>query len=176
MVNPIRAGSGFVVFREMIAMKSIVLSIILAGLTFLAASYPASAAVEYNQWIPFEDDFDSCTGEVVAVTGTQHIIGRTTEDATGKMHFSFTRHTQGTGVGTESGAEYLLIDSVHRSVIEGTEVEGATVYTEGFSALLIRKGESAPSDDSLVTLLTHYTITPDGMMTVSIEFGNATCR
>ena len=102
-------------------MKTRFFSILLAGLIVLVSHSPAAASVEYNLTISFVDDYDSCTGERVEVTGTQHIIGRSHTDGTGRQHFGFTRHTQGTGIGSESGANYLLIDSVSRSQLDGIQ-------------------------------------------------------
>jgi hypothetical protein len=154
---------------------------ILAGavmlvLSLLAPAVPAAAAVEYNLWIPFTDDFDSCAGERVVVTGTQHILGTTTDDGSGHVHFSFTRHTQGTGVGTVSGADYLLIDSVAKVDLIGTDDGEQLVFTQMSQALFIRKGESAPNDDSIVHMLTHITMTPNGEVRASVEITSAECR
>ena len=172
---PIRPGSGFGALEEFIAMKTHLFSIVLAGLIVLVSHSPA-AAVEYNLWIPFVDDFDSCTGERVEVTGTQHIIGRSHEDGAGHLHFSFTRHTQGTGTGSISEADYVLIDSVSRSELDGIAVDGTVVFVERFTALFIRQGEDVPSDDNLANFITRYTITPNGDVTASVEIADVICH
>src|SRR5215208_3485364 len=96
-------------------LRSIVL---LALALFSWAPMPVSAATEYNETIQFTDDFDSCSGERVVVTGTQHIVGHFTKDAAGKLHFSFTRNTKGTGIGQISGDKYILTDAVARTGLE----------------------------------------------------------
>jgi hypothetical protein len=145
-------------------------------LSLLSTTEPAAAAVEYNLWIPFTDDFDSCAGERVVVSGTQHLVGTTTDDGSGQLHFSFTRHTQGTGVGTVSGTDYLLIDSVAKVDLIGTDDGEQLVFTQMAQALFIRKGESAPHDDSIVHMFTHITMTANGDITASVEITSAACR
>src|SRR5215207_9523462 len=107
--------------------------------SFSLTPTPVSAATEYNETIQFIDDFDSCSGERVLVTGIQHIFGRFTKDGAGRMHFSFTRYTKGTGVGQISGGEYLLTDAVTRGSLEFGSGEVKTL-TEQYSARLIHKG------------------------------------
>src|SRR5512138_1766720 len=92
---------------------------IVMALALVGWKHPASAnaALEFNQWIPFSDDFDSCSGERVTFSGIQHILGRSVVDANGKQHYGFTRDTHGTGFGQSSGDAYLLIDTVSRSEV-----------------------------------------------------------
>ena len=153
---------------------SVLAAAIMLVLSLFASAEPAVAAVQYNLWIPFTDDFDSCAGERVVVSGTQHLVGTTTRDGSGQEHFSFHRHTQGTG--TVSGTDYLLIDSVAKVDLIGIEDGDQRVFTQMSQALFIRKGESAPHDDSIVHMLTHITMTPDGAITASVEIISAACR
>ena len=149
---------------------------IMLVLSLLAHTEPAAAVVEDNLWIPFTDDFDSCAGERVVVSGTQHLVRTTTKDGSGQEHFSFHRHTQGTGVGSVSGTDYLLIDSVAKVDLIGTDDGDQRVFTQMYQALFISKGESVPDDDSIVHMLTHITMTPDGVITASVEIISAVCR
>uniref|UniRef100_UPI0025F84F1C hypothetical protein n=1 Tax=uncultured Arthrobacter sp. TaxID=114050 RepID=UPI0025F84F1C len=98
----------------------------------------------------------------------------TTRDGSGQEHFSFHRHTQGTG--TVSGTDYLLIDSVAKVDLIGIEDGDQRVFTQLSQGLFIRKGESTPHDDSIVHMLTHITMTPDGAITASVEIISAACR
>ncbi len=143
-------------------------------LSLFASAEPAVAAVQYNLWIPFTDDFDSCAGERVVVSGTQHLVGTATSDRSGQEHFSFHRHTQGTG--TVSGTDYPLIDNVAKIDLIGIEDGDQRVFTQMSQGLFIRKGESTPHDDSIVHMLTHITMTPNGAITASVEIISAACR
>src|SRR4026207_227348 len=79
---------------------------------------PANAAIECREEIPFVDDFDACSGERVSIDGLQTIFGRSTIDKNGRLHFGFTRHTKGAGIGQISGDEYILTDAYTRASLE----------------------------------------------------------
>jgi hypothetical protein len=157
-----------------------ILSALLATIVLLVSSIAltpsATAAIEYNQRLPLNDDFDSCTGEVVAVTGEQHIVGRITVDGAGQQHFGFHRNSHGTGVGDDSGAIYVLQDTVAKVDLIGTSEGGATVFVQFSELVMIRQGETAPDDDTHILMLSRYTITPDNTLTGSTEIVSVTCR
>jgi hypothetical protein len=151
-------------------------SMLLLLVTFFSlVSTPASAATEYNEKIQFSDDFDSCAGERVLVTGTQHIIGRFTEDAAGRLHFGFTRNTKGTGIGQISGDEYILTDAVARASLEFVSGAVATL-TEQYTSRLIYRGEDGSDDDTIVHFVSRITITADGDVTSVVEIESVECR
>lgn len=134
-----------------------------------------SAATEFNEKIVFTDDFDACSGERVTVDGVQHIVGRFTKDANGKLHFGFSRNTKGTGVGQESGDTYILADTVHRTSLEIVPGE-PRVFTEGYHAILKRHGEKVSDDDSVIHFLSRITVTANGDVTSELEIQNVECR
>jgi hypothetical protein len=134
-----------------------------------------NAAVEYNEQIRFQDDFDACLGERVLIDGTQHIVGRITEDTIGRLHFGFTRNTYGKGIGYISGDKYVLTDTVSRSSLEVALGEPQT-FTERYDARLIRPGEVATGDDTLVHFLTKITLNANGDVTAFVEIESVTCR
>ena len=151
--------------------------ILLALLALIGWGRPASvsAATEYNETIQFSDDFDSCSGERVLINGSQHIMGRFTKDAAGKLHFSFTRHTQGKGIGQISGDDYILTDSVTRTSLEF--VSGAVpVLVEQYNSRLLRLGENESSDDTIIHFLSKFTVDANGEMTIVTEIQSVECR
>ncbi len=154
------------------------MTVIAAVLTWavLVPQAQASSAVEYNLQVPFTDEFDSCAGERVLVSGVQRIVGRSIEDSGGHFHFGFTRHTQGTGVGEVSGGKYLLIDSVARAELVSDAEGGATTFTEEYHSVFIRKGEGVPGDDLVARMFTHYTYNANGTLTADVEIIEADCR
>lgn len=151
--------------------------VVLLALTFFCWARPTSvsAAVEYNEKIQFSDDFDSCSGERVLINGTQHIIGRFTRDAVGRLHFGFTRDTKGTGIGQLSGDKYILTDAVARASLEVAMGEVKT-FTEQYHSVLIRQGEESSSDDTVVHFLSKITINANGDVTTSVEIQSVECR
>jgi hypothetical protein len=149
--------------------------LLVVSLTIAPAATAAPEDEDKETWHAFTAEGHDACGEPVLVTGTQHVIERITEDGTGRLHISFTRHTQGTGIGTESGEEYLLIDSVVRSQHIISNDGETTVLTEGVQTLFIHKGESA-NDDLIVHLVTETTITPDGETTTVVRIKSVECR
>jgi hypothetical protein len=151
-------------------------AVFLVALTLAAMARPTlvNAGMEYNERIRFQDDFDACSGERILVDGTQHIVGRVTEDATGRLHFGSTRNTYGTGIGYISGDHYVLTDTVSRSSVEVVTV-GAQTYTERYHARLIRRGEATTGDDTLVQFLSKITLNANGDVTASVEIQSVTC-
>jgi len=152
------------------------LALLLTALNLFDWARPVwvSAAMEYNEKVPLHDDFDGCSGERILINGVQHIVGRFTRDGAGRLHFGFTRNTQGTGIGQTSGDTYILTDAVTRTSFE--VAQGEVTITERYQALLIRLGEKSPNDDSIVYFLSRVTIDANGDMTASIEIQNAECR
>jgi hypothetical protein len=136
---------------------------------------PVNAALEFNQWIPFTDDFDSCSGERVTFNGIQHILGRSVVDANGKPHYGFTRETHGTGFGQSSGDAYLLIDTVSRSEVDAQPGEPQT-FMEQYHSVLLHKGETLPQDDTIIHFLTKLTVAPDGKLTASVTIQSVECQ
>lgn len=136
---------------------------------------PVSAATEYNQTIQFSDDFDSCSGERVLVTGTQHIVGRLTKDSAGRLHFGFTRNTKGTGIGQISGDQYILTDAVARTDIEFV-LGQPRILTEEYDSVFIHKGEVFSNDDTLIHFLSKFTVNANGEVTTNIEIQSVECQ
>jgi len=136
---------------------------------------PASAAVEYNEKISFIADFDACSGERVSIAGIQHIVGRFTKDANGRLHFGFTRNTKGTGIGQISGDEYILTDAVARASLEFVSGAVATL-TQQYNSRLIHQGEKWSNDDTIVHFVSKITITADGNVIPIVEVGSVECR
>lgn len=153
------------------------LLVLLAILALTGWVHPASvsAETEFNQQISFTDDFDGCLGERITVDGIQHIVGRFTTDASGKLHFGFSRNTRGKGIGQVTGDTYLLMDTVSRASLEITPGE-PRVFTEGYRSILMHHGEELPNDDTVIHFLSKLTVTANGDVTAAIEIQSVECR
>jgi len=136
---------------------------------------PVSAAVEYNEKIPFIDDFDACSGERISIDGVQHIVGRFTKDGNGRWHFGFTRNTNGTGLGQISGDKYLLTDAVARSSLEIVPSQPQT-FLEQYHSRLIRQGEAFTTDDTIIHFLSKITVNANGELTQAVEIQKVECK
>ena len=155
--------------------SAILALLVVLALYSLARPVKVLAALEYNQRIELNDDFDSCTGETIRITGTQHIVGRITTDAAGRQHFGFTRSVHGTGVGLSSGARYVLTDAVTRASLEMPEGDPIT-YMEQYHTHLIRQGEAVADDDLILHFLSKFTVNANGELTASVELLRVVCR
>lgn len=153
------------------------LSALALALILACATRPlfVNAAVDYNQKINFVDDFDSCSGERVLISGVQHIVGRTTTDGTERTRFVFTRNLHGAGQGYDSGTEYLLIDTVYQSSVEFTPGQAQFIMQE-YHARLIQRGESVSGDDTLIHFLTKIYLDANGNLVTSIEIQGVSCQ
>jgi hypothetical protein len=159
--------------------RPLTLVALLLALTLPNLLSPTStlAAVEYNLQVPFSDDFDSCSGERVVVSGTTHIVSRVTKDSTGGLHYGFTGNTQGaTGVGVVSGAKYVMTSLQTISQTFAVMPGEATVLNLQHSERLIRTGSALPDDDTIVHFLVCTTINANGEVTASIDSISAECR
>ena len=144
-------------------------------LAIAARTSTASAAMEFNERVILDDDFDGCSGERIRVQGVQHIVGHLTTDSAGRQHFGFTRNTQGMGVGQSSGGIYIFTDSISRTSFEAAPGEFKT-FTQQYQTQLIRRGEDASPDDAILHMLTHITLSPDGNITTMVELLRVECR
>ena len=136
---------------------------------------PVNAAVEYNEKIPFTDDFDACSGERVSITGVQHVVGRFTKDAAGKFHYGFTRNTKGTGMGQISGDKYILTDAVGQ--IDFEFVPGQPrILTQEYHSVFIHKGEAFSNDDTIIHFLSKLIIDANSQLTTEVEIQSVECR
>lgn len=139
------------------------------------APISVSAATEYNEKIPFTDDFDACTGERVSIDGIQHIVGHITKDTHGKFHYVFTRNTKGTGIGQVSGDEYILTDAVVQ--IDFEFVPGQPqIYSQEYQSAFIHKGESFSNDDTIIHFLSKLTVNANGEVTTTIAVQSVECQ
>jgi hypothetical protein len=136
---------------------------------------PARAAVEYNEKIPFTDDFDACSGERVSIDGIQHIVGHITKDTNGKLHYVFTRNTKGTGIGQISGDQYILTDAVVQRDFEFVPGQ-PQIYSQEYHSVFIHKGESFSNDDTIIHFLSKLTVNANGEVTTDIAIQSVECR
>lgn len=153
--------------------RSAILAILM--LLSLAAVPSAVSAPVRNEWITVTDDFDSCSGERVVVTLDQHIVEQVIPDDSIQEHVVSHRNVHGMGVGTVSGATYVLVDTYAKVDRTETVVGDSTIVTEVYEMAFIRQGETTPDDDTFARMITRTTIAPDGTWTVEIDL-DSFCR
>jgi hypothetical protein len=158
---------------------ALMFALVLAGglLTLALLEKPAQAQAETitsTDEYTFDEFLEDCTGELVELAGTQHIVAHSTLDATGALHTKYHVVTQGRGV-SDSGAKYIVIntDNVEENITLPPEEVQRTITNPGMFKL-IRQGSSTPADDQYVNYLLHVTVNANGEVTAvvsSFDFG-----
>jgi hypothetical protein len=149
-----------------------------AGLLALAlGAKPTQAQAEtdhFNDRVPVEGVFfNECTGEFVTFEGTQHIVGHSTEDASGGAHFWIRLHSQVQGVST-SGAKYVARGNT--SFHDNISSESAANFTFMETIQFIRQGSETAEDDFQSKFLFHVTVNANGELTSEVEQVDVECK
>jgi hypothetical protein len=140
------------------------------GLSLIASLFlhvsPASALGATSTDLPlyFLRSAD-CTGEIVEISGTIHMLNQIQADGSVMGHFNYLNVS---GVGLTSGNTYQAnaVDHVRLSAPFPSSI------TSVRSFLLISRGSSS---NLLVTILYHVTVNANGEVTISIDDLNTQC-
>jgi hypothetical protein len=122
----------------------------------IAPDAPAAAVVRNDRFERVTLAGNDCTGEVVAIDATFHLVTAVTYDATGAYHVTIHRNVEGTGVNEATGVEYVVSEADNNQYTVGA---GATEQTSIMHFNLVSKG-AAPNE--VAQVMFHLTITPDG--------------
>ena len=141
--------------------------LVMSVITSSAMAQASSTRVPFTQF-----QFVPCAGEVVEISGTLHIVSRTTVDNTGGTHIKIHSQPQGaTGEGLLSGDLY-----------RGGGVTQVTINTNSgglpFSATFINNFGligRGPVPDLHVHQTIHLTINENGEITANISETRITC-
>jgi hypothetical protein len=140
----------------------------------LAAPAPAAAQATQGGSTHTDAPFtmtvlNSCTNEMVDVTGIVTTTALSKFDASGGLHISFAMVSKGTGVGQVTGTQYPYSENDLASVNAGS----ATTFTFRVKARLRGPGRI---DDWELTFMNHITMNADGSITSEIEKDATSCR
>ena len=149
-------------------------AVAVAGLV-LAAAAAAGNAVATDT--PFTGSMESCTGESVALEGTEHT---TTEASTssGKLQFHVTDHTSAMSAVTLSGARYVYSDTTSDTTTADFD-SVPSEFTSERTMVLNRVGEDGgliAGDDMYIHTLVHVTVNANGVPTADVGNFTAECR
>lgn len=118
-----------------------------------AATTSTSIPISFSQFVPCANNGQ---GEVVTVSGTEHVLLIDNNNNNGKFQFQF----QGiTGVGQTTGDRYQAT-----GVLEETFT--ARGFTENNNFFLIGQG---PGNNLLFHQTLHITVNPDGTVTANVD-------
>jgi hypothetical protein len=143
---------------------------ILAGLALLfslclsSGAAAALGATSTDMPVNFLRSAD-CTGEVVELTGTIHLVNQTQADGSVIGHFNYQNVS---GVGQTSGRTYQVSAVDHFRL-------NAPVPTNVTSVQSFRLISRGAESNLLVTVLYHITINANGELTASIDDLNMQC-
>jgi len=146
-------------------------ALLASALAFMPGA--ASAAVVTNVQAPLNITVVSpCNGDVIAVTGSIHLLASSTSDGSGGFHITFMDNvSQVTGVGSVSGATYHGVGGDWFSANARPPFPVELTATDVFG--LISTG-SAPN--FVVTDTLHITLNADGTLTANVARLSITCR
>jgi hypothetical protein len=151
--------------------RKIAISVVTFAAVLLALGMPASAANVFNQDIPISTTVpDLCSGELVGLTGTAHVlVGATLND--NHLHLDLHANIHATGTGLTSGASYVDNDAINVSLnLSANAAQNVTVVAD---LNLVGKG-SVPNEK--IKILIHVTMNANGDITaVTLDF-DGTCH
>jgi hypothetical protein len=128
-----------------------------------AAAYAQATTTRTNETIPVEDHLLSCSGEVVRVEGTDHVMFHGTWDAAGGLHVMWRDNYQGVGGESEAGTLYRVVSTRQDDHANGRPPDGAHQETEPERTyLLVSQGST---DNTRVHVLIHDTLNANGEQT-----------
>ena len=160
------------------------IGLVIACVGALVTSAPAASPVVKTTEVL--DHVTACTGENVLVEGVLQIHSTFVADSSGGEHFTNFTSFHGSGY-TADGTRFRLF-----TVGRGTNNYNGAASDEEFGPqpedaaawigsavqpiIGIRQGEAVPDDDLHFLAVFHYTLTPDGRLTASIETFESECR
>jgi hypothetical protein len=130
----------------------------------------AAAAQAVTTDTPFSASvLNTCTNEVVDITGVQTNTMLTKIDSAGGVHISFALVTKGTGVGEITGTSYPYNENDLFKLESGAA---------GTTTLRVKSRLKGPGsvDNWDMTFMVHLTINADGTATSVIDTFETTCR
>lgn len=147
-------------------------AIVVAVAALALLPFRAFAANVLNETVPLSGSVsNTCNGDTVSLSGTEHLVVNETFDSNGGAHASISINAHLTGTGTPSGDSY--VGNLNASFNENANSGGTITGTEPISFEIISQG----SDPNLIIkALFHITINPDGTVTSYIDTYTADCR
>jgi hypothetical protein len=169
LLRPMRASRALFVLGFVVA----------AGAAFLGAT-GAGAGTAVDTTAPFAAvEENTCTGEMVALTGGVHLVIGATTSGGGTEQSKLQANLQGvSGTALVTGVKYVAVDSSTQTfVFDSDLMPFHTQYEE--TAQLVRQGESPGllnQDDFYLHVLAHATVNANGSVSVDDYTFDTYCR
>ncbi len=116
--------------------------------------------------------FSPCTGDLISVSGSIHLLATATADGAGGFHVSFMDNvSQVTGVGSVTGATYHGVGGDWFTANVRPPFPAEFTVTDVFGLI---SADSTPN--LIVTDTFHITVNADGTLTANVARFSAACR
>jgi hypothetical protein len=126
--------------------------------------------------VPISGVVPNPCGQPVTVSGTIHVVGHTTEDQAGGVHFASHINAQRVQGVDASGNRYVVHNVINDRYSLNAAKGAATTDTFTRAAHIIRRGEDAEDDDFLLHMTLHVTINADGEVTAEVVETRIECK
>lgn len=113
---------------------------------------------------------NSCNGETILVSGTLHTVSGFSINPNGMIHSTFNSTLNGTGVGSSSGAKYVINDTAH------SEVNGKTVAQEQFIGSKMKMIAQGPTPNLTQRMTIHLVVDANGNVRVDTFGFDVSCK
>ncbi len=156
-------------------MRKVFVALTLTSLLVLALILSAQAAVTTN--IKKQVDFLKyipCTGDLISLSGTVHLLMRTTADGNGGFHTTVHNNQALSGIvvdGSNVGAKYRSVGATHENI--NLHLKPGTTETVISHSALIGRGK-APNLRMRTT--THITVNANGVITANVDKNELSCK
>lgn len=146
-------------------------SLFAAVVLSVVTSSPALAQPEVHEiHTPFAVTLtNTCSGEVVAITGTLTTMVHTIVTESGNFHNSIHIISKGNGLAQISGTKYTYSEENYGDL----NASGATTMTQILNHRLTSVGST---DNFFMSLRYHFTFTPNGVPTAMVDRFESGCR
>ena len=154
--------------RVLAVIWALALAVGLLTLALLAKPAQAQSQGATSERLPigFTLDASTCTGELIELTGTMHIVNHFRLQEDGSYHIISQMNLAGVkAVGQTTGDEYVV--PAKSTAVEHSVSSGQTIFGDARMDLVIGKGQSP---DQVATSQVHYIVeVVDGEPTVKVE-------
>jgi hypothetical protein len=151
------------------------LAVLMAATVVLTASAALARAevVQSVEKIPVSGELadNPCTGELITLEGTSHLVHTTTITPDGRVVIAYSATFQGHGVGALSGTRYTIVIGDHIRGIYDPDT-GRYIQTNNVPQLWLSQGKGG---DIKTRSVFHITQQPDGTYTAWVENFDSQC-
>jgi hypothetical protein len=156
----------------MLHRKNIRLALIFVGLAIIMCAHAAFGQATTTD-TPFTDQpapTTGCNGDTVLMTGTLHTVSSFSINPNGFIHSTFNSTLNATGIGSPSGAKYVISDTAHM------EVNSKTMAQEQFMGTKMKMIAQGPYPNLTQRSTVHLVVDANGNVRVDTSKFQVSCN